>query len=575
VPYIGGRATASRGFFGGGSVPTAPTNLSSIEGNQQLTISFTAPAFNGGLNISNYEYALSTDGGSSYGSWTALSPVDTASPVTIGGLTNGQQYYVKLRAVNALGSGASSDPLSTNTNPYTIAGKPTITGVVSGSSQNVTVTYSAPTSNGGRSISKYWVQYSSNSGASWSSPIDSGNDLSETVGSLSNGTSYVFRVYAETAAGAGQVSDNSSPVTPYTVPDAVGTPSSSSGDRRFTISWSAPGNGGSAITEYQVEYSIDDGANWVGAQTTTSTSYTWTLANGTSYVGRVRAKNARDYGGYSAKSTARTPTFAAPSVSIAGVSGYPTDGNSATYGKRPVNITFSPTACENYDRTEIYFTTDSDFIVGQSFGPFYSSAANQVQRVDTYNSLFGAASISPGMYVTATVTTYNTEGHGVSSSTSFTTSGWVTSGYRTYNTSYDTDTKKVTGGSMARTYFNWTTGNDDAIYSSTVYAYISLSTSYTVTSNRNPSVGISASNSTTGAGHDSATLLSLNSGSSWPTGGTTRSRAWDFTDGAYDKAGFYRFSVIGGGSITGTWAANEQIDVYLRIYYTHRYTEQI
>ena len=75
MPFLGGRASASRGFFGGGSTPTEPTNLSSIEGNQQLTISFDAPSFNGGLNISNYEYALSTNSGSSYGAWTPLSPV--------------------------------------------------------------------------------------------------------------------------------------------------------------------------------------------------------------------------------------------------------------------------------------------------------------------------------------------------------------------------------------------------------------------------------------------------------------------------------------------------------------------
>jgi hypothetical protein len=65
MPFLGGRASASRGFFGGGSTPTPPTNLSSIEGNQQLTISFTSPSFDGGLTIGNYEYALSTNTGSS------------------------------------------------------------------------------------------------------------------------------------------------------------------------------------------------------------------------------------------------------------------------------------------------------------------------------------------------------------------------------------------------------------------------------------------------------------------------------------------------------------------------------
>jgi len=98
MPFIGGRATASRGFFGGGAVPTAPTSLSAIEGNAQLTISFTAPSFNGGLNISNYQYALSTDSGSTYGAWTALSPVDTTSPIVISGLTNGTSLLCKIES---------------------------------------------------------------------------------------------------------------------------------------------------------------------------------------------------------------------------------------------------------------------------------------------------------------------------------------------------------------------------------------------------------------------------------------------------------------------------------------------
>jgi hypothetical protein len=46
MPFLGGRGQASRGYFGGGTTPDAPTSLSSTPGNGQLVISFTAPAFN-------------------------------------------------------------------------------------------------------------------------------------------------------------------------------------------------------------------------------------------------------------------------------------------------------------------------------------------------------------------------------------------------------------------------------------------------------------------------------------------------------------------------------------------------
>ena len=162
MPFLGARGQASRGYFGGGSAPLAPTSLSSLEGVGELTISFTA-GFDGGLEISNYEYRISTNG-STYSSWTEFSPVDTASPVVISGLTNGTTYYVQLRAVNILGKGVASDVLSTNTNPYTVPAAPSITSV-SPTNGAVTVNWTAPTSDGGRAISEYFVQYSSNSGS--------------------------------------------------------------------------------------------------------------------------------------------------------------------------------------------------------------------------------------------------------------------------------------------------------------------------------------------------------------------------------------------------------------------------
>ena len=78
MPFLSARGQASRGYFGGGSVPLAPIELSSIEGESQLTVSFTA-GFDGGLEIINYQYRISIDG-STYGSYVAFSPVDTASP---------------------------------------------------------------------------------------------------------------------------------------------------------------------------------------------------------------------------------------------------------------------------------------------------------------------------------------------------------------------------------------------------------------------------------------------------------------------------------------------------------------
>jgi len=57
-----------------------------------------------GITITNYKYSL--DNGDTY---TALSPVDITSPITISGLTSNTTYNIKLRATSASGDGAESD----------------------------------------------------------------------------------------------------------------------------------------------------------------------------------------------------------------------------------------------------------------------------------------------------------------------------------------------------------------------------------------------------------------------------------------------------------------------------------
>ena len=95
--------------------PSAPTSLSATGFYLQARIAFT-PGADGGSPITNYEYALSTNGGATYGSFTALSPADTSSPIDITGLANNTTYSVKLRAINANGVGIESSAVSVTTN---------------------------------------------------------------------------------------------------------------------------------------------------------------------------------------------------------------------------------------------------------------------------------------------------------------------------------------------------------------------------------------------------------------------------------------------------------------------------
>jgi hypothetical protein len=84
------------------TIPSAPTINSITEGNQTLTVNFTAPSSNGGTPITSYQYSINN--GASF-----LSTGSIVSPILISsGLTNGETYQVILRAFNVVGGSANS-----------------------------------------------------------------------------------------------------------------------------------------------------------------------------------------------------------------------------------------------------------------------------------------------------------------------------------------------------------------------------------------------------------------------------------------------------------------------------------
>lgn len=313
MPFLGARGQASRGYFGGGTPPDAPTAVVATRGNTQLSVAFSAPAFNGGLDITTYQYALSTD---SYATWTTRSTGTTASPLVITGLANGTSYQVKLRAVNALGAGAASDA-STAVTPATIPGTPTSPSISSGNG-SISVSWGAPLSDGGDPPLTYTVETQKNSEA-W---VNRGTQTSPyALSSLDNGQTYRARISAVNTVGSSATPAVTGDTVPSTVPNAP-TTTSSVGDRSYTVNWTAPANNGSAIDYYEVQITDADEQNWSTIASPnpgpTATSQTFdSLTNGKSYRTRVRAHNSRGFGSY-VESTSRIPTFAAPGFSANG-----------------------------------------------------------------------------------------------------------------------------------------------------------------------------------------------------------------------------------------------------------------
>lgn len=94
--------------------PYAPTNASAVGGNASAVISFTNSGTIGieTATVTNYEYWIGDPE-----TWTALSPADTSTPITIPGLSNGRNYTIHIRAVNAYGAGPSTRITNVRTLP--------------------------------------------------------------------------------------------------------------------------------------------------------------------------------------------------------------------------------------------------------------------------------------------------------------------------------------------------------------------------------------------------------------------------------------------------------------------------
>jgi hypothetical protein len=107
------------------------------------------------------------------------------------------------------------------------------------------------------------------------------------------------------------------PAPPPTAPAVPSAPTASAGDGQATVNWTAPDNGGSAITKYTVTPYVGSNAQTpkevTGSPAATSTTVTG-LTNGTAYTFKVSATNAIGSSADSAASNAVTPAQAPAST---------------------------------------------------------------------------------------------------------------------------------------------------------------------------------------------------------------------------------------------------------------------
>ena len=296
------------------TVPDPPTGLSATPiSPTSVSLSWFPPQNNGSSAITHYKIEYKTPPGD----YSVLVTLDNVTKYNQTGLTTGKSYIYRVSAINAIGtSNPSSEAVATPTNtsapPKNIPpNPPTGLSATSYSGTQINISWNPPVNNGGPPITGYKIEYSIDAGSFTNLIANTGS--ASTIYShtgLSTQHSYTYRVFAINSVGTSNSSNTASaiPIKKITIPSPITNLSvSAASETSIRLSWTAPEDGGSAITGYEIEYYSGSGSFVVLIANTenTATSYLHKgLITGTTYTYRVSAINSIGIGGPSNEASA-------------------------------------------------------------------------------------------------------------------------------------------------------------------------------------------------------------------------------------------------------------------------------
>jgi uncharacterized protein (TIGR02145 family) len=188
---------------------------------------------------------------------------------------------------------------------------PIIGTATAGANESVTVSYTAPASNGGSVITAYTA---TSIPEGITGTLAQAGDGDITVTGLTKGSAYTFTVTATNAVSTSPASAASNPVTLPLFPDAPGIGTAMAGSASAAVAYTAPAaNGGPGITSYTATSSPGGFTGNIFNHSGSGTILVAGLTNGTQYTFRVTATNSFGIGGVSAASNGVTPSVPAPS----------------------------------------------------------------------------------------------------------------------------------------------------------------------------------------------------------------------------------------------------------------------
>ncbi len=352
----------------------------------KFVITWTAPA-NGGSPITGYLIQVWEDG-----AWMDLMSVGgSMTSWTHEGLPGATTKYYRVRAMNAVGDG----PWSATQTRLTVAGKPgaSVLNASPNGTSEIRLTWTIPASGGG-TLSNYDIQYSSDGTSGWTwdqtgSSIQDGLRVLRTADAASQDYAHMgldpattrhYRVRAVNENGVGPWSNVAMAMTVGGKPGRPTLNASASGTSMINLSWTAPtGDGGSAITGYEIEYW--DGSNgWMDLVMPAAgvTSHTdRNIPGGMTKYYRIRAINAAGSGAWStiAHDTTATSVPSPPTLTA------------MEDGATKITLTWAPVADGGLPITAYYLQHSTD--AGRTWADLGGAMMNMMKMSYTDSGLAG------------------------------------------------------------------------------------------------------------------------------------------------------------------------------------------
>src|SRR5437773_931976 len=180
--------------------PSPPTGLAATAvSSTQISLRWTAPADNGGSAVTGYQIERSTNGGNTWS--TLVNTCGTSTSCSDTGLPHATTITYRVSAIHSIGTSSVSGTVSATTLIATPSPPTGLTATAASSSQ-VSLTWTAPTDNGGSAITGYTIERSTD-GSTWTTLVANTANTAATYSDtgLTRATAYSYKVSAINSAG--------------------------------------------------------------------------------------------------------------------------------------------------------------------------------------------------------------------------------------------------------------------------------------------------------------------------------------------------------------------------------------